>query len=211
MDRELEIVNAMLRVTGARRTPTLGTGHPDVINALNALREYSIDFQGRGWWFNKDYRVVLLPDTSGEIVIPDNWLSFSVAYPEIHNGTISEKSQYVQRDGKMYDTLNHTYNIGKQLLVDTITDIGVNNLPSTAASYLKHKAAKEYYIDDDGDIEKSTKLKDRVTEAWNTLMAEELRNTATNALQTPAAQAVRYRIHQFSSPSNPYFPGGRRL
>lgn len=209
MSTELELVNHMLRTVGNESTSTLETQHPDVTQARGALEGYNRDFQSAGWWFNKNYGVRWLPEVSGIIRVPDTVMDFTLAAPEVGYLTADQKHRYTKRNGRVFDNHRHTDNIGHALYVDLTVFLPVEDLPDVAAAYLKHYAAGEYYIDDDGDMAKADKLRERTEDSFAKLKNAVLRHVKPNALQAPFANELRYRIGQFGSPSNPMLPGGR--
>lgn len=209
---ELDIIRAMLAVNGEGYTggPTLETTHPSVQQALEHLRRTLSDFQARGWWFNRERCVKLLPDLEGKITIPAETSSFSITAHKQYCNDTYENERYVNHGTKVYDNLDHTYIINKALYADLILTRPVSDLPGLAANYLKHRCAQEYYEDDDGDLNKASKLQERTQRAWHELYQEELKVTKKNALSSPAAQVIRYRQHQYGTGTNPNFIGGGR-
>lgn len=209
--QEDDIIRAMLAVNGegTANSPTLVTTHPSVIQARGALDRLSEEFQGRGWWFNREREIKLLPNTDGKIILPAECLSFSVTAYDLMKLPIYEKERYVNRGVNVYDSLAHTYVIGTAIWADLILKLSVEELPGQAAQYLKNLAVQQFYEDDDGDLNKARVLADRTERAWTNIMAEELKVTAKSALQSPQAQTLKYRIHSAFSNGNPNFPGGR--
>lgn len=205
---KLALVNHLLQTVGERRVLTLETGHPSVTQAVQALESYDEDFQGRGWWFNRNQAMKLLPNNLGQILLPKEALSFQVTHVHLQNLGPSEKARYTRRGGMVYDSVLNTNIIGKPIVADLIVRLDIEDLPSIAASYLKHWAAENYYVDDDGDNQKSNKLGERRMLAFHALKAEELRVEATNALDSPAAQHLTHRVGQAQG-NNPVIPGGR--
>lgn len=208
MADKLSLVNHLLQTVGVRRVLTLETGHPSVIQALQALEGYDADFQGRGWWFNKNKAMTLLPNNLGQILLPREAMSFQVTHSQLQMLNPAEKSRYVRRGGMVYDSWKNTNALGISIVADLVVHLDMEDLPPVAASYLKHWAAEQFYTDDDGDLKKTSKLQERTMLAFHTLKAEELRVEATSALDSPAAQHLTYRIGQ-SQGSNPLTPGGR--
>jgi hypothetical protein len=204
---ELEIVNHMLFTVGEGIKNTLVTQHPSVVQARAILASTNKDFQGRGWWFNRENEFTLAQDENGNVALPTDTMECEIivsSTPPIQN-----TAQYVVRAQKIYDTVNHTFNIGQSLLVNLVIMQSIPDLPHKAATYLKHLAAETMFMADDGDEQKIRRLKEFTATAWHQLKAEELKNANVNALNSPAAAALRYRIVQAISPSNPRMPGGR--
>lgn len=209
MSTELELVNHLLRTVGNESTSTLETQHPDVMQARGALEGYNKDFQSSGWWFNRSYGVRWVPEVSGIIRVSDTVMEFTLAGVEAGYLSPEAKHRYTKRSGRVFDSYRHTDNIGHDLIVDVTEFRPIEDLPEVAATYLKHWAAGEYYIDDDGDMAKADRLRERTENAFANLKQAALRNVKPNALQTPFANKLNHRIGQFGSPSNPVFPGGR--
>lgn len=209
MESKLDLVNHLLQVVGERRVTSLETGHPSVVQAIQALDSWNKDFQGKGWWFNRNRDVKLLPINTGEILVPDTALEVQITKQENDYLSPDSKVRYARRGNRMYDSWENTFNIGKALYVDMLLLLDIEDLPQVAASYLKHWAAENYYVDDDGDLQKAAKLQERTMFAWHDLKAAQMRIESTNALDTPAARSLLYRIGQSGNSSNLMLPGGR--
>ncbi len=211
MDVKLELVNHLLQVVGERRVVSLETGHPSVIQAIQALESWNKDFQGAGWWFNTNRNVRMVPNNLGEVLLPTEALSFSITQHQLDWMQPASKMQYVKRGKRLYDSWNNTYTFNKTLQADIVILLEYEDLPQVAASYLKHWAAEQYYVDDDGDIQKANKLQERTALAWHALKAEEMRVVSVNALDSPAAQNLRYRIGNTGIHHRANVVGGRPL
>jgi len=214
METKRSIVNHMLATVGERRVLTLETGHPSVFQAVQALDGYDLDFQLQGYWFNTNYNQTLVHDNRGEILLPNECLSFQITAEVLQQSKASAKMRYVRRSGKIYDAVLNTFNIGKPLVADIVVRLDIEDIPPVAQRYLKHYAAVQYYVDDDGDTSKASLLQYRVDEAKAALNAEIMRVMNTNSLQSPAAQNLLYRIQGNGAGSgyagNPFIPGGGR-
>lgn len=208
METKLDLVNHMLQVTGERRVNTLETGHPSVIQAIQALESWNRDFQGKGWWFNTNRTVSLLPNNLGEVLIPTEALSYSITKHQLDWQQPAVKSQLVKRGNRLYDSYNNTYEINRTILADLVILLEIEDLPQAAASYLKHYAAAEYYVDDDGDLNKAARLNERVMLAWQNLKSEQMRVQSVNAFDSPAAQNLRHRINNTGVHHRAAFVGG---
>lgn len=211
MDQELDIINAILRANGEAITLTLATQHPSVIQAKDVLASNNLDFQSRGWWFNRERYLKLLPDNEGRIILPAETLQFSQTQGQINVSNSVNKERYVDRGKQVYDNFEHTFVIPDAIYADLILLRPVNELPAIAASYLKHLCREAVVIDDDGDQMKVDRITTQKSEAWHRLYSHELKTTGQNALDSPAAQQLRYRIGQMNTPSNSMALGGRTI
>lgn len=211
METQLSIVNHLLQTAGERRVITLETGNPSVLQAVQAVESASRDIQAHGWWFNTNRAFRLLPNNIGEIQLPNDCLSFTIARHVIQYQNVYNKTRFSRRGTRIYDSQNNTFNIGQyldHLYVDMVMELAIEDLPQIAASYIKHYAAEAYCVDDDGDKEKVAKLSERTMLAYHSLKAAQMRSEATNALDSPSAQQLRYRIRSGGYNGNPYLPGG---
>jgi hypothetical protein len=85
----------------------------------------------------------------------------------------------------------------------------IEELPAPARVYLKHLAAERMAEDDEADNGKMARLQERREDAWRKLRAAHFKATAPNALDSPAAQRLQFRMD--SSYGNPNLIGGRGL
>lgn len=209
MEDKLSLVNHLLQAVGERSVVSLQNGNPSVTQAIQALEGYNRDFQSKGWWFNTNNNVKLTPNNLGEVLLPTEALGFRITYHNLQWASPVDKSRFVKRGKRLYDNQKNTYQFDRAVFADIVIVLDYEDLPQIAASYLKHKAAHAYYVDDDGDDAKSDKLKERAMEAWHLLQSEQMKVLSTNALDSPSAQLLNYRIQSAGSADNPAFPGGR--
>lgn len=191
MYTELELVNHILQVAGEDQTATLNTSHPAVVAARQALMSYNKEFQGRGWWFNKETAVKLLPDSDGKVAVPADAISFQVTGCVLNRSSPWEKHRWVRRGNLIYDTIKHTNIIDMAIWADLIKLLDYVDIPPAAASYLKHLAAERYFLDVDGDIGQARELSVRTGRAWAELQREQLSVLGTNGLDTTTGRRLR--------------------
>ena len=191
MYTELEIVNHLLQVAGEDQTATLDTSHPAVVAARQALAGYNKEFQGSGWWFNKEFGVKLLPNDEGRVAIPSNMLSFQVTRCLLQPSSPACQARFVRRGNWVYDTVKHTNVIGMAVWADLITLLDIADLPANAGTYLKHLAAQRYFVDTDGDLQQARELENRLMRAWAQFRDEQLRVTGANALNGYTGRRMR--------------------
>lgn len=208
MENKLSLVNHLLQVVGERRVVSLETGHPSVLQAVQALDSYNRDFQAKGWWFNKLRGVELSQATNGEVSLPDDGLEFTIYDAQLAAANSRDKKRYSPRGNKVYDSWEHTFKINRSLKADLVILLNVEDLPQVAATYLKHYAAEQYYVDDDGDTTKADRLAVRTGIAFHNLFAAQMKAEATNAMDSPASVMMRYRIGQYGGGTNPNIIGG---
>lgn len=208
MATKLDLVNHLLQVVGERKVVSLNTGNPSVVQAEQALDGYNEDFQTKGWWFNTNRSMNLTHNNAGEILLPPSCIEFTLASHRLSYANTADKTRYTRRGNRVYDTWQNTFNIGHSMLCDMVVLLEIEDLPAVAQQYLKHYAAEQYCIDDDGDNIKVDKLRERTMLAYHRLKAAEMKALAVNALDSPAAQQMLYRTGQGYS-NNLTLPGGR--
>lgn len=200
MTTTLDVLNHMLNVIGESPVSNPTSDHPSVLSAMVQLNRVRREMQTRGWWFNTEYALKLTPNELGQIIIPSDTLFIDPVDPFSH---------LVRRGGKLYDPVNHTFVINQPIYVNAVLLLEVEDLPESAAMYLMHKAAYDFYVNDDGDETKSNRLEKQVDRAWAVLQQEELRVSNLNAKNRPQVAELRYRMRQHGANYNPRWPGGR--
>lgn len=180
-----DIVDSMLVVIGEGGVSSTNTLHPSVVTAKRIIKAEDIEFQSRGWWFNKELSLKLLPDNAGRVSLPENILSFTVT--GIDNKPVTEKVRYVLRGSNVYDTYKHSNQINSTIIADIVVRVSVDDMPPQASNYLRAKCVEEMYLSDDGDQTKLEKLERKRMEAWQLLKATDLSAQAVNALDGPNA------------------------
>lgn len=191
MYTELELVNHILQVAGEDQTPTLSTSHPAVIAARQALLSYNKEFQGTGWWFNKETAVKLLPNVEGRVAVPNDTLAFQVTSCVLNRSSPWEQARFVKRGGFVYDTIKHTNIINMAVWADFVRLLDYDDIPASAGTYLKHLAAERYFLDVDGDIGQARELSVRTMRAWAMLRDEQLKTLGSNALNGSTGRRLR--------------------
>jgi hypothetical protein len=199
MTTQLEVLNHVIGVVGETPVSSVSSTHPTAQSALLTIQRVSKEFQLRGWWFNREECLVLSPTITGEIVVPSTTLKVDPT---------DSRSKLVWRGTRLYDSLNHTYNIGEAVTVNLNLLLPTNELPEVAAMYLMHKAAYEFYVADDGDADKAKALLFAEQRAEAALKAQQLQMSNVNAMNRPVTAYLKAGIGQFGGGTNPNIPGG---
>ena len=114
----------------------------EAASALNLLTEVSLAVQSQGWPWNRDYEMVLRPDVTSRIALPDNCLRITKAYPGCHSGSLIERSQAGVR--YLYDNRNHSFMFTDAVIVDIISKFAFEDIPEAGRRYITIRAAKQY-------------------------------------------------------------------
>lgn len=141
---ELEATNLLLEAVGSDAVNSItGSTHPDVNGALRVLRRKAKSELRKGWWFNTDYGVDYEPNEDSEIIVPQNI------------GTLRmEEVTHINRNGKLYDTINQTYKFtGVQTAYKQIRLPQWDEVDGLLQDYIAYLAAVEFIISETGDRE----------------------------------------------------------
>jgi len=137
MTTKLDAVNTMLSCIGQSPLNTLeGTKSYFTIAAEKILDDETKRFQLQGWDFNSEDNYRFHPDNKGIIKIPAD--VYMIKYPTVY------KNRYVVREGKLYDKIEHTYNISKPIDVSVVFCFPFESLPEVAKTYATMAAAYKF-------------------------------------------------------------------
>ena len=112
--------------------------NPDVAIALNTLREVSREVQAEGWTFNKEYDYTITPDNNNEVLIPNDVLQMDLN----RDRTVNLNRDSVNRGGKLYDRMAHSYKwTDDTLYVDIIWELSWGSIPEPIQAFIIARAA----------------------------------------------------------------------
>lgn len=104
----------------------------DVVLARSHIEMANKEVQLDGWYFNTE-NITLIPNDRGELLVP---------YDAVRVTGLPYK--YVLMDGRIYDSNNKTFNIGRQLNCYVIKIIDFEKLPLSFAIWITLRASKKY-------------------------------------------------------------------
>ncbi len=138
----LEAVNIML--SGIREAPvnSLASGLIDAELAETTLYATSRSIQSVGYHFNTEYKYDIAPSVDGYIILPAEFIKADLSSFETQRR--SGTNEYVQRGNRMYDVIEHTYNIGETLSLDIVTLLDFDLLPEDCRRYVALRAARVF-------------------------------------------------------------------
>ena len=136
LDTELSAVNSILGSIGQSPITSINYNNPEVSFVYNLLKESNIDIQSEGWSFNKEDHVTLSPDVNGYITIPQNALQYS-----FHDGLRNKSQRLVRRNGRLYDTVDHTDVFTTNVSVDVVWLYELGDLPQAFRRYIIYTAS----------------------------------------------------------------------
>jgi hypothetical protein len=127
----------MLSSIGEAPVNSLASGLVDAEMAETILNATSREIQSRGWKFNTEKKFRITPNTDGEILLPTNTLKADI-------NQSSRELDLVQRGGKMYNLISHSYNVGTTVELDLVVFLDFELLPEAARHYITIKAARVF-------------------------------------------------------------------
>jgi hypothetical protein len=207
MTAKLTAINTCL--AGVGLSPVSDENDPDLdaSQAGETIDRISREVQQRGWYFNKEPNWNMIPDSNtGQIVAPANALSLVTTGP-------SRGLQLVMREGKIYDLINHTfdltdlanYEVGGVMTIQMmfIILLNFNDLPPIAQTAITYIARRQFAQDLEIDERRWKFQKQDEVDAMNLLQREESRNKKKNQiLDNPNMQVFMRKVGGFNSWSN---------
>ena len=142
LSTKLEAVNVMLSTIGEAAVNSLSSGLVDAETAETILDNVSRSVQTAGWSFNEEVGYTLSPDSNGHLNLPANCVRADLSQSE--SKYRSSTFDYVQRGTKLYDKINHTYNIGEPVKVDMIVLLDIEELPEAARRFITIRASRVF-------------------------------------------------------------------
>ena len=135
MSNRLDIINAMLRITGEFSVDSELENHPDVVTCKAILDSRRREELGAGLWFNI-VTMTLFRSPAGEILYSaDNVLALDAT---------NVYTNVSLRNGKLYDNDNNTFIFAEDIEVEMIIDMSEEEIPPLALAYIKWLSVLEY-------------------------------------------------------------------
>ena len=133
---ELDAINQMLDVIGEAPVTTVDdTGLVDAAMARDLLRRVSREVQGRGWYWNTDKNVELLPTSPPEsqILVPVDALRLDPTDPSV---------DAVTRGNRLWDRANLTWSWSGAVRCTIVRLLPFEDMPEAARQYIGMRAAR---------------------------------------------------------------------
>lgn len=135
-ETELSSVNSILASIGQSPITTLNFENPEISYVYQLLQEACVDVQNEGWVYNREECYPMEPNANEEIIVPANILRLDVSEGQIYRNT-----DVIQRSGKLYNKLNHSYKFEQTLKMDITWKFPYEDLPSVFKRYITSKAS----------------------------------------------------------------------
>ena len=174
----LEAVNTIIGVTGETPINSLTGELPlDAEVAQNILDEVNRSIQAKGWDFNTEADLPLVPNQDGEIELSPTIVKIDVDSRRYYN--INPK----QRGTKLYDTKNRTFVFSSTLYAEAVYILPFTDIPEAARRYITIKAARVFQKRFLGSDLIDSFTRDEEFEAWVDLRDAHLETGDYNILQ----------------------------
>jgi hypothetical protein len=135
----LDAVNQMLSCIGGSAVVSIDTDNPEVASAVAILEETTRTVLAEGWNFNTEQEYPFVPSVDDEILLPSNVLSFTTTYAKHY-----ADYQVVERQGKLYDKLSHSYKFNETIYADVVWGFEFNDCPQPFKEYITARASRQY-------------------------------------------------------------------
>ena len=140
-ETELSAVNSILGAIGQSPVTSItGNANPEISFIYNLLRDSNVDVQNEGWHFNTERHVEYTPDAvTNKIAIGSNVLKLDVS-----EGWIRREYDVVNRNGYLYDKLDHTddWSDVTTIDLDVVYLYEFENIPSVFQRYITYRASR---------------------------------------------------------------------
>lgn len=177
IDSKLEAVNLCMRAIGREGVDSLDSGDLDAEDANKMIDIVSQRFQynkGGGWWFNREPNWKLLPDTNGEVLLPNNCLAVLQCY-----ALGDRKIPMTSRAGKLYSTWTHNFDMRQYVNKDgnihltLLMMLPFEHLPTSVMQAIAYQAAVEFIVSKDADKTKLATTQQIASQLYMDVMSEQ--------------------------------------
>lgn len=129
---ELDAVNFVMKAKGLDLVTSIDLNDAEIADAAFHLNVADLGFQGKGWYFNKDYCLQLPIAGDGTVPLPVGTLGVAAAYWDGGYKNLTE------RQGKLYDLDNRTFDFTGQdaPVVDITVRLLYEDMPDVARRYV---------------------------------------------------------------------------
>ena len=178
----------LLQAAGELRVNTIPSNHPMFLQCQQALNTNITTMQTRGWWFNK-YTTSFTTDATGNAPLPANMLSFDARIGYGYDKVILKGTSLINQRTRQPV-------ISQVVRATIIEKWDFQDLPESAAEFITADACLSLAESFDADATKLQTLTTRKQEAYVSLHAEHVRQSAVNMLETPSMHNKLYRANQ---------------
>lgn len=184
---ELDIVNDILRATGAQPVNSLNSTHPHVTVIRTAIKRNVDRLQRRGFWFNTEYNNEFQPN-SGRITLSNDISSI-----------VPVDNNIVMRGRLLFDRIRNSVTFDSPVkVVSCVRILPLEDLPDAMQEAVKYAAAVEYTRDSIGDQHLIQSLKELAGAAMLAVLNEDLESEQLNAFRRPTVIKMRRGVRPYN-------------
>ena len=177
-DSELDAINEILTAIGSSPVNSLeDDANADVINARSMLYRVSREVQSKGYLFNTEYEVELLPD----------FYTKKIQFPNSFIRVIGNSGNYVRRDGFFFDLTERTFKFPDGITLSTLVrEVNFEDLPEAARKMITARAARIFQARYLSAQELDAELQQAESQAQGDLLDYELETSGYNIYSNDA-------------------------
>ena len=177
-DSELDAINEILTAIGSSPVNSLeDDANVDVINARSMLYRVSREVQSKGYLFNTEYEVELLPD----------FYTKKIQFPNSFIRVIGSRGNYVRRDGFFFDLTERTFKFPDGITLSTLVrEVNFEDLPEAARKMITARAARIFQARYLSAQELDAELQQAESQAQGDLLDYELETSGYNIYSNDA-------------------------
>ena len=158
----------------------------DVVRARDTLNKVFVLALDRGWWFNTDKKVELVPNADGELEIPSDVLKVTPYYRYI--------KKFVKRGNRLFNNETRSFiDNTANLLVNYVLALEFDDCPESFKQYVAQRAGVIYQKHSVGSVTLFEFTKEDEAEAWGNLQQEEADQDTANLKEAPDQFDLNYR------------------
>lgn len=180
---EVDAINEILGVSGDSPVTAVDSDYEQAIIARRILLSNSRSIQSKGYWFNENEDMNLLPNISGEVELPSNTINCEI---QDDNGAL------IQRGLKIYDRSLNTFVLNKTLVATVTEFLEWDLTPQTFRQHIIALSKKQYNDEYFGSQELDASLTRIVKETKNILDAEDVDNRDINMFQASRTSNIAF-------------------
>lgn len=177
-DSELDAINEILTAIGSSPVNSLeDDANADVINARSMLYRVSREVQSKGYLFNTEYEVELLPD----------FYTKKIQFPNSFIRVIGNSGNYVRRDGFFFDLTERTFKFPDGITLSTLVrEVNFEDLPEAARKMITARSARIFQARYLSVQELDAELQQAESQAQGDLLDYELETSGYNVYSNDA-------------------------
>ena len=183
---ELDAVNDILVAVGDSPVQSLdaGTYHEAYI-IKQLLDRTSREIQSRGWWFNEEENIKLLPDSMGQIKLATDVINVQVR--DDNNGSI------IQRGDKLYNRETRSFTFTSAVMVDIESFLVWKELPQIARQYITAATAIKYNSGNRGIQDIKQDLQQQLRGFYAQMLTEDVEGRDVNLLENSRVYNIAFK------------------